>query len=244
MGCPGQARTKPRRKNQPSQQSTGNHVGQRPRPPPCSVRRSAARLPQRVWRMALDTSTSGATSIGRSHKVVRETSNNRRGRGRHHVACGARPHACRNECGAWRWIHQRVEQRPSADRTRLCARPATIDRPPCEKEAPSDRQSDAAMRGRERAITRGCWAAAHGGGRRLRFHKATVDRQSGPRPDSRHLRQPALEGLTNSARTETPRQADRNKSDQRTQRRGGGTWAAARPREGARGEGGRVVYGG
>ncbi|KZV37724.1 THO complex subunit 2 [Dorcoceras hygrometricum] len=30
MGCPGQARTKPRRKNQPSQQSVGNHVGRRP----------------------------------------------------------------------------------------------------------------------------------------------------------------------------------------------------------------------
>ncbi|KZV18179.1 hypothetical protein F511_21769 [Dorcoceras hygrometricum] len=66
---------------------------------------------------------------------------------------------------------------------------------------------------------------------------AAVDRQSRPRPDSRHLRQPALEGLTNSARTETPRQADRNKSDQRTRRRGSGTLAAARPREGGRGEG-------
>ncbi|KZV52898.1 hypothetical protein F511_33204 [Dorcoceras hygrometricum] len=67
--------------------------------------------------------------------------------------------------------------------------------------------------------------------------QAAVDRQSGPRSDSRHLCQSALEGLTNSERTETPRQADRNKSDQRTRRRGGGTWAAARPREGARGEG-------
>ncbi|KZV24586.1 cylicin-2-like [Dorcoceras hygrometricum] len=66
---------------------------------------------------------------------------------------------------------------------------------------------------------------------------ATVDRQSCPQPDSRHLRQPALEGLTNSVQTETPRQADRNKSDQRTRRWGGGTWATARPREGARGEG-------
>ncbi|KZV39442.1 F-box protein-like [Dorcoceras hygrometricum] len=48
---------------------------------------------------------------------------------------------------------------------------------------------------------------------------AAVDRQSGPRPDSRHLRQPALEGLTNSARTKTPRQADRNKSDHGKRRR-------------------------
>ncbi|KZV55518.1 hypothetical protein F511_09629 [Dorcoceras hygrometricum] len=36
---------------------------------------------------------------------------------------------------------------------------------------------------------------------------------SGPRPETRILRQPALEGLTNLARTETPRKDDRNKSD-------------------------------
>ncbi|KZV55773.1 hypothetical protein F511_15009 [Dorcoceras hygrometricum] len=61
--------------------------------------------------------------------------------------------------------------------------------------------------------------------------QAAVDRQSGPRPESRHLRQPALEGLTNSARTETPRQADRNKSDhgkrQRTVAAGGGAMEEA-----------------
>ncbi|KZV46039.1 hypothetical protein F511_11355 [Dorcoceras hygrometricum] len=51
---------------------------------------------------------------------------------------------------------------------------------------------------------------------------AAVDRQSGPRPDSRNLRQTALEGLTNSARTETPRQADRNKSYHGKRRRKGG----------------------
>ncbi|KZV48812.1 hypothetical protein F511_24125 [Dorcoceras hygrometricum] len=65
-----------------------------------------------------------------------------------------------------------------------------------------------------------------------------VDRQSGPRPDSRHLRQPALEGLTNSARTETPRQADRNKFDhgkRRRRRKGGG-----RRREVIRGGGGQL----
>ncbi|KZV35831.1 hypothetical protein F511_25544 [Dorcoceras hygrometricum] len=42
--------------------------------------------------------------------------------------------------------------------------------------------------------------------------EAAVDRQSGPRPESRHLRQPALEGLTNSARTETPQRGVRKKS--------------------------------
>ncbi|KZV38196.1 hypothetical protein F511_14393 [Dorcoceras hygrometricum] len=42
----------------------------------------------------------------------------------------------------------------------------------------------------------------------------TVDggrlRQSGPRPDTRLLRQPALEGLTRSARTDSPRRVGRN----------------------------------
>ncbi|KZV48132.1 hypothetical protein F511_21141 [Dorcoceras hygrometricum] len=36
-------------------------------------------------------------------------------------------------------------------------------------------------------------------------------RQSGPRPEGRLLRQPALEGLTRSTRTETPRKVGRNK---------------------------------
>ncbi|KZV26914.1 hypothetical protein F511_39057 [Dorcoceras hygrometricum] len=36
-------------------------------------------------------------------------------------------------------------------------------------------------------------------------------RQSDPRPEGRLLRQPALEGLTRSARTDSPRQVGRNK---------------------------------
>ncbi|KZV50212.1 7-ethoxycoumarin O-deethylase-like [Dorcoceras hygrometricum] len=36
-------------------------------------------------------------------------------------------------------------------------------------------------------------------------------RQSGPRPEGRLLRQPALEGLTRSAQTDSPRQVGRNK---------------------------------
>ncbi|KZV41357.1 hypothetical protein F511_38349 [Dorcoceras hygrometricum] len=36
-------------------------------------------------------------------------------------------------------------------------------------------------------------------------------RQSGPRPEERLLRQPALEGLTRSARMDSPRQVFRNK---------------------------------
>ncbi|KZV17603.1 hypothetical protein F511_15000 [Dorcoceras hygrometricum] len=38
-------------------------------------------------------------------------------------------------------------------------------------------------------------------------------RQSGPRPEGRLLRQPAIEGLTRSARMDSPRKVDRNKSD-------------------------------
>ncbi|KZV54064.1 putative WRKY transcription factor 3 [Dorcoceras hygrometricum] len=68
-------------------------------------------------------------------------------------------------------------------------------------------------------------------------------RQSGPRPDARLLRQPALEGLTRSARTDSPRQiwpeqfpANRRRRRRRRQaahggggmrlRRGGGGFSA------------------
>ncbi|KZV19672.1 hypothetical protein F511_35478 [Dorcoceras hygrometricum] len=51
----------------------------------------------------------------------------------------------------------------------------------------------------------------------------TVDggrlRQSGPRPDMRLLRQTALESLTRSARTDSPRQVGRNKFRRRRRRR-------------------------
>ncbi|KZV19858.1 hypothetical protein F511_29142 [Dorcoceras hygrometricum] len=54
---------------------------------------------------------------------------------------------------------------------------------------------------------------------------ATVDPpKSGPRPETRFLHQPALEGLTNLARTESPQHADWNKSDH-TINGGGGTAA-------------------
>ncbi|KZV44718.1 hypothetical protein F511_35265 [Dorcoceras hygrometricum] len=52
------------------------------------------------------------------------------------------------------------------------------------------------------ALSRGNRHFTVGGGR---LH------QSGPRPEGRLLRQPALEGLTRSARTDSPRQVGRNK---------------------------------
>ncbi|KZV30176.1 hypothetical protein F511_20806 [Dorcoceras hygrometricum] len=80
--------------------------------------------------------------------------------------------------------------------------------------------------------SQGDWLFTVGGGRFV---------QSSPRPEARFLRQPALEGLTRSARTETPQNGDRNKSDQRAAAAGGGAWAAAggfggegRPRESSR----------
>ncbi|KZV58401.1 Transcription factor jumonji domain-containing protein isoform 1 [Dorcoceras hygrometricum] len=44
-------------------------------------------------------------------------------------------------------------------------------------------------------------------------------RQSGPRPEARLLRQPALEGLTRSVRTDSPRQGARNKFRRERRRR-------------------------
>ncbi|KZV24433.1 26S proteasome non-ATPase regulatory subunit 1A [Dorcoceras hygrometricum] len=66
-----------------------------------------------------------------------------------------------------------------------------------------------------------------------RLFQAAVDRQSGPRPEPRILRQPALEGLKNSTRTESPSCGDRNKSDHEAAARaatGGGAWRSAAAR--------------
>ncbi|KZV23692.1 MLO-like protein 11 [Dorcoceras hygrometricum] len=130
-----------------------------------------------------------------------------------------------------------------------CATSTAHRRPACNNRAASVRSqaghgaaSARWCRARDRV-----GAAAHGGGRQqLKFFfvfnseirdscnygnnvlkdpslssdtTAAVDLQSGPRPESRHLRQPALEGMTNSARTETPLQADRNMSDHDKRRR-------------------------
>ncbi|KZV26524.1 beta-adaptin-like protein A [Dorcoceras hygrometricum] len=77
-------------------------------------------------------------------------------------------------------------------------------------------------------IPRGSWGDVARRFTMIRW--AAVDRQSGPRPDSRHLRQSALEGLTNSARTETPRQADRNKSDHGKRQRHTAAQGGGQPR--------------
>ncbi|KZV41547.1 hypothetical protein F511_06585 [Dorcoceras hygrometricum] len=74
--------------------------------------------------------------------------------------------ACRRDVhGAWRTLRQLSRnhlraQQPTADLlpASVCATvrgtAATIDRPPCEKEAPSDRRSGTAMHARACAIAR------------------------------------------------------------------------------------------
>ncbi|KZV40462.1 hypothetical protein F511_35931 [Dorcoceras hygrometricum] len=67
--------------------------------------------------------------------------------------------------------------------------------------------------------------------------KIAVDnRQSGPRPEPRLLRQAALETLTNSARTDSPRRIGRKQisgEDRRRRRVGGGGGAIGEGKEAA-----------
>ncbi|KZV47734.1 serine carboxypeptidase-like 11 [Dorcoceras hygrometricum] len=89
----------------------------------------------------------------------------------------------------------------------------------------------------------GAWLRPVSRGNRHFKRYAAVERQSGPRPEIRFLRQPALEGLTNSARTETPQCSDRNKSDHvdgGTRRWHGATQGGGRSTACGRGRGGRV----
>ncbi|KZV56654.1 hypothetical protein F511_41215 [Dorcoceras hygrometricum] len=174
MGCPGQARTKPRSKIQPSQQSAGDR------------RRTAAALEARFLRQpALEGPTRSARTktpqkVGRNKfrrgaaaatMVVAGGGDMRERRGRRF-----------GELGAW-----------------------------LQPESQGD------------------WLFTVGSGRFV---------QSSPRPEARLLCQPTLEGLTRSARTETPRNDDRNKSDQRATAVGGG-----RRRRGALEErGGRELW--
>ncbi|KZV51326.1 hypothetical protein F511_05320 [Dorcoceras hygrometricum] len=76
--------------------------------------------------------------------------------------------------------------------------------------------------------------------RRERHAEIAVDnRQSGPRPEPRLLRQDALEALTRSARMDSPRRTAGNKFPAKIG--GGGAWAAARRRELREGGGGFVL---
>ncbi|KZV17626.1 cleavage stimulation factor subunit 2-like [Dorcoceras hygrometricum] len=89
------------------------------------------------------------------------------GGGRHHVACGAWPHACRNVCGAWRVMRQPVahpvgetnshraptsKHRSAADRAKIAREISSSGRPSlglhCATSARINSKKLAAMRGR------------------------------------------------------------------------------------------------
>ncbi|KZV23833.1 hypothetical protein F511_30587 [Dorcoceras hygrometricum] len=167
MGCPGQARTKPRSKIQPSQQSAGD----------------------RRWTAAAATTQHATLSrmLGRNvhDGVARDAPSPTRNKLRC-TACGARPHVPAH----WPACAQHFAQPAAAVTLGHCA---TIV------------QAGALI------CARHCAASGH----EPRAHmRAVKGRGSRPRPEGRLLRQPALEGLTRSARTDSPRKTDRSKSDQ------------------------------
>ncbi|KZV26629.1 hypothetical protein F511_21121 [Dorcoceras hygrometricum] len=124
---------------------------------------------------------------------------------------------------------------------RLSAVPCATMCAPLRDAAPSlTRHARPARMVPARACARGAreGAAACGGGRWRFFEifdalnseiqQIVVDyRQSGPRPDPRLLRQAALEALTRSARTNTPRKTRPEQFPTKLVGGGGGAWAAA-----------------
>ncbi|KZV30011.1 Tau class glutathione S-transferase [Dorcoceras hygrometricum] len=115
------------------------------------------------------------------------------------TACGTLQHAARGTAG-----HRHCSY------TQLQCRHAHATVPPCARYS-------AVVRTLQCRLSRGNRHFTVDGGRLC---------QSGPRPDTRLLRQPALEVLTRSARTDSPRQVGRNNFPA-TQGGGGGTRAAA-----------------
>ncbi|KZV58082.1 Tau class glutathione S-transferase [Dorcoceras hygrometricum] len=190
----------------------GHHVAQpvripspiQPPPPPCCVRRSAARLPQRLRRMARDAPTSGAFS---KHRPAADRATIAR-----EISSSGRPPCVKRRPAIGHHVAQPVRI-PSPIQRATVRGAAASGRLPCEKEAANPRPP--------------CASSSHVARAHMRVQRrvAVVDRQSGPRSEIRFLRQPALEGLTNSARTETPRRGDRNKSDHGAADDGGRRWS-------------------
>ncbi|KZV20336.1 hypothetical protein F511_31940 [Dorcoceras hygrometricum] len=207
MGCPGQARTKPRRKNQLSQRR--REITDR-RPPP-ALRASLGRALLSLssahgrWKFAQQLRLRSAAAVGHvsasfvqpvrataptDHATCVAIARPARYHARSCVRGGAPPYA------AAPWPRWRLVSYLAGD---LCLAPTRIARR----------------------------SALHG--RRLYI------RQSGPRPEGRLLRQHALEGLTRSARTDSPRKVGRsNCGEGRRRRRVAGTAAAATWRGGRR----------
>ncbi|KZV21257.1 hypothetical protein F511_25284 [Dorcoceras hygrometricum] len=132
---------------------------------------------------------------------------------------GSRPRARRNMCGTAARIIARSIRTSSSPRPRNhCTGQQPAGGASMREIAAASNETTCTEQ--QHASIGSCWPSRYQRAiPRKHMRAAAVDRQSGPRPDSRHLRQPALEGLTNSAQTETPRQADRNKSDHGKRRR-------------------------
>ncbi|KZV52844.1 hypothetical protein F511_36134 [Dorcoceras hygrometricum] len=101
-----------------------------------------------------------------------------------------------------------ISAAPTAGQRATITRPAHVQEPPIARPARDDVARDARRFARAcchgvglRPVSRGNRHFTVGGGRL---------RQSGPRPEARLLCQPVLEGLTRSARTNSPRQVGRN----------------------------------
>ncbi|KZV26905.1 hypothetical protein F511_38356 [Dorcoceras hygrometricum] len=96
-----------------------------------------------------------------------------------------------------RSLAQRVEH-TSSNWSASMEKEAANSRPPCASSA-------------HVARAHACWDGHRlsGGNRHFTVGGGRL-RQSGPRPEGRLLRQPALEGLTRSPRTDSPRQVGRN----------------------------------
>ncbi|KZV35278.1 putative protein S-acyltransferase 19 [Dorcoceras hygrometricum] len=104
-------------------------------------------------------------------------------------------------------MRQRPANKRAILRGRFRNRSASMMRRSCGTAALMERRLGATMRPRARFIEQPstasiAWpcAPSHCG----------RNRQSGPRPETRLLRQPPLEGLTRSARTDSPRRIGRN----------------------------------
>ncbi|KZV35688.1 putative sulfite oxidase [Dorcoceras hygrometricum] len=207
MGCPGQARTKPRR-NQPSQRCQRHR-----RTAAAAKYRTAAAAHRRAKRDARPRATS---------RVQRPTTARRAAVMLRNQCASRRPSSARDQKQRSASNRETVpSNRHDAAATMRdlhatrCTRPVPIDRAAALEAARTSRPPCAAS---AHVIAR--WGASMSGGAEANLKNFC------PRPEGRLLHQPALEGLTRSARTDSPRKTDRSKSDQSTAS-GGDAWQPA-----------------
>ncbi|KZV46616.1 hypothetical protein F511_35991 [Dorcoceras hygrometricum] len=242
MGCPGQARTILRREIS-HRNDVGKFAGRRPHGDgrrQHRVRRMAARRRAKRGTSSQLAPNSGAHNIHRQPFVAQPcaTISNRLATMRATIAAH-QPHSratiCATDCATLIATAGHHRATDCVKLTSTVRRAWRIHRQPAAQQLARDSgRVSPAMRDVARAHA----CAAAGGGHCGRC------RQSGPRPETRVLRHPALEGLTGSARTDSPHRIgqkrisgdDGRRRRRRRQRRtagGGGLWergGAARTR--------------